>query len=71
MQVSAYSQADILILGRLAKLSSTEIWKILSPEDCEQETSTSMILCTHGHIISSGVDFAYYLGQAISRASVE
>lgn len=61
------------IIGRLAQLSSTEIWKILSPGDNEQETPTSgcIIFLKKVYIYSLGVGyFAYYSGQAVSRASV-
>ena len=43
MLVSAYSQADILILGRLAQLSFVGIWTILCCKGNEQETPTSMV----------------------------
>ena len=66
MQVSAYSQADILILGRLAKLSFVGIWTILCCKGNEQETPTSMLCITRfGKLHTFGVGFAYYLQQAV------
>ena len=56
---------DILVLGRLAILSSTESGQFKTMDN-KQETSTSVIFISQQeNNISFGVGFAYYIVMAV------
>ena len=56
---------DILVKGRLAKLSSTESGQFKTMDN-KQETSTSVIFISQQeNNISFGVGFAYYIVMAV------